>query len=210
MTEKTGNSTPGQVYVIGSVGSHFVKIGYSKAPEKRLWFLQVGSPVELFVLTKFEGDQVLEAALHRYFRASHVRGEWFDLGSDPVESVRAAVGLGLVGMRSTTGVGAEPRATSSNPFRLLDTPEWHLQGLDLDTRFPPLPRGRAEAIYAALGIAASTGGPAAHPPEGCPDFRAGRPAYLASPDFVVRESSQEARSFDERFPAARPLRGKGL
>jgi len=210
MTEKTGSSTPGQVYVIGSAGSRFVKIGYSKAPEKRLWFLQVGSPAELFVLAKFDGDQVLEAALHRYFRAYHVRGEWFDLGSNPAESVRAAVGLGLAGMRSTTGVKAEPRATNSSPFRLLDTPEWRMSGLDAGVRFPPLPRGRSEAICAVLGIAASTGGLAAHPPEGCRDSRAGRPAYLASSDFVVRESSREARSFDERFPAARPLRGKEL
>ncbi|MGW0836509.1 GIY-YIG nuclease family protein [Streptomyces prunicolor] len=197
------------MYVIGSVGSHIVKIGYSKAPEKRLWFLQVGSPAELFVLAAFDGDQALEAALHRYFRAFHVRGEWFDLGSNPAESVRAAADLGLSGMQSTTGVRAEPRATSSSPFRLLDTPEWHLQGLDLDIRFPPLPRGRAEAICAALGIAPSTDGSAAHPPAGCPDSRADRPAYLASSDFVVRESSWEARSFDERFPVARPLEGNG-
>ncbi|MFJ9634503.1 GIY-YIG nuclease family protein [Streptomyces sp. NPDC101175] len=210
MTEKTGRSTPGQVYVIGSAGSHSVKIGYSRTPEKRLWFLQVGSPVKLFVLAKYDGDQVLEAALHRYFRECHVRGEWFDLGSNPAESVRAAVDLGLDGMRSTTGVRAEPRVTSSSPSRLLDTPEWHMWGVNADIRFAPLPPGRAKAICAVLGIPASTPRAAAHPSEGCPDARTGRPAYLTSSDFVARESRWAARSFDERFPAASPLRGKEL
>ncbi|WP_105973658.1 GIY-YIG nuclease family protein [Streptomyces geranii] len=70
----TGIGAAGQVYLVGSLGSRFVKIGYSRNPEKRLWFLQVGSPVELSLLATFEGGPDLEAQLHRYFGAHNVRG----------------------------------------------------------------------------------------------------------------------------------------
>lgn len=78
-------------YLVGVAGSEHVKIGYAKEPEKRVAYLQTGSPMELTLLWAEEG--VYEALLHREFHAYRVRGEWFDFSAlgDPVEVVAAAV-----------------------------------------------------------------------------------------------------------------------
>ncbi|MGV4985815.1 GIY-YIG nuclease family protein [Streptomyces sp. NRAIS4] len=148
MTKAARSSSPGQVYLLGSPGSHIAKIGYSGTPEKRLWFLQVGSPVEYSILAKFDGSQELEAALHHYFRACHVRGEWFDLGDDPVEAVRTAVALGVTGLLSETESKEVPRATRSNlSCTALGMPAYRsMKGLDVEARFPPLPHWRAKSV----------------------------------------------------------------
>ncbi|MFJ8469629.1 GIY-YIG nuclease family protein [Streptomyces swartbergensis] len=175
------SKTSGQVYVIGSPGSRIVKIGYSNAPEKRLWFLQVGSPVELSLLARFEGSQDLEAALHRYFGARHVRGEWFDLGANPVEAVRAAVALGVAGLCSAAGTTAIPGTTRSNrSSTALDMPGHRaMEGIDLGMRFPPLPRWRAEAVLAVHDISGVTNEWVNHVCEGCPDCLAHFPPRFA-------------------------------
>jgi hypothetical protein len=176
MTAERGTS--GQVYVIGSPEPRIVKIGYSTAPEKRLWFLQVGSPVELRLLAVFEGSQDLEAALHRYFGACHVRGEWFELGDDPVAVVREAVALGLAGLRSSAGPTAIPDTT--RPSTALDMPSYRaMEGIDLDIRFPRLPQWRAEAVFAAHGISGATNEWVNHACKGCPDCLAHFPPQLA-------------------------------
>ncbi|MFG3133494.1 GIY-YIG nuclease family protein [Streptomyces tendae] len=194
----TGRGVPGQVYVVGSTGSDIVKIGYSKAPAKRLWFLQVGSPVELSLLTVFEGGQNLETALHHHFRSCQVRGEWFDLGDNPVEAARAAVLVGVPGLLS--GAVARPEHRVHRSRTALDSPELRFQGRDWDVRFPALPRHRAVSLLAAHGVPTVPHHAVTHPPEGCPDRRAGRPASLSSPEFVLRETGWEAQSFDDRFP----------
>ncbi|MGW1615192.1 GIY-YIG nuclease family protein [Streptomyces sp. NPDC002285] len=176
----SASKNSGQVYVIGSAASRIVKIGYSNAPEERLWFLQVGSPVELSLLASFEGSQDLEAALHRYFDASHVRGEWFDLGANPVEAVRAAVALGVTGLRSKQGPTAIPSASRS--YSALDRSEHRaMEGVDLGMRFPHLPRSHAEAVLAAHDIAGVANGWVNHVCEGCPDCLAHFP-----PRFTLR------------------------
>lgn len=196
----TGSGASGHVYVIGEPGSSIVKIGFSKALEKRLWFLQVGSPVLLSLLATFEGDQSLEAELHRFFGAHHVRGEWFRLGEKPVEEVQAAVTLGIAGMRAR-------RATNHAKRPGLSTAQF--EGIDLSVRFPPLPNGRARSALAAHGIALDmpdSGEVVFHQCDSdsdCVDCRAGRLADLGDLDFVVQETGWEARSWDDRFPEMR-------
>ncbi|QDN64283.1 GIY-YIG nuclease family protein [Streptomyces sp. S1D4-14] len=172
------SDTAGQVYVIGSPGSRIAKIGYSKAPEKRLWFLQVGSPDELLLLATFEGGQDLEAALHRYFRAYHRRGEWFELGDDPVETVRAAVDLGIPGLLAAVRPAEDPRSVRSSAVSATSMYR-SVVGLDWNVRFPPLPRWRAQALLAAHGIAGAAHEGVSHSCDGCADCLAHFPQRLA-------------------------------
>ncbi|MFF7189663.1 GIY-YIG nuclease family protein [Streptomyces sp. NPDC008222] len=185
-----------RVYVVGSPGSRIVKIGRSAAPEKRLWSLQVGSSVPLVLLATFEGGRDLEEALHQYFGAYRKHGEWFELGLNPVKDVRAAVALGLAGLRS--GRAAHRPARQALP------PAKYC-GVDWDMRFLPLSSWHVRTVLAGYGIeqsATDQGEVVFHEcaPGRCVDCRAGHPAYLAHPDFIVQETGWEARSWDDRFP----------
>ncbi|WP_331758636.1 GIY-YIG nuclease family protein [Streptomyces sp. NBC_01547] len=75
------------VYILGAEGSPLVKIGWTNNPSRRLADLQSGSPLALRLLATCEGDARLESALHGHFADRRVRGEWFDLGDDPVDLV---------------------------------------------------------------------------------------------------------------------------
>ncbi|MFF9436832.1 GIY-YIG nuclease family protein [Streptomyces sp. NPDC014735] len=68
-----------------------MKIGRSRNPQRRLAHLQIGSPARLSLLAQFEGGASLERALHRHLHDQREHGEWFSLGPDPVETVRAAI-----------------------------------------------------------------------------------------------------------------------
>ena len=59
----------------------------SKQPYKRMQSLQTGSPLEIILLHRiYTFDMVaLEKALHDYYAAYSLRGEWFDL---PAECIR--------------------------------------------------------------------------------------------------------------------------
>lgn len=75
------------VYLIGIVPGpplQYVKIGYAQDVWERLSELQCGNPFELRVLSFLPGGQETEGALHCALDAYRVRGEWFDLGSDPL------------------------------------------------------------------------------------------------------------------------------
>ncbi|MEU6071396.1 GIY-YIG nuclease family protein [Streptomyces sp. NPDC047082] len=134
----------GYVYVMGSDQWPYVKIGYSKDPAKRLWFVQVGSPVRLELLATYEGGRALEAALHRYFAQYRMSGEWFDLGSKAVERIGVAVDMGI------TLLLARDSNREREPYSLVkpaahpvtgrefapEHREWFQPWPDLDTRFP--------------------------------------------------------------------------
>ncbi|MEU8718295.1 GIY-YIG nuclease family protein [Streptomyces sp. NPDC048663] len=134
----------GYVYVMGSAQWPYVKIGYSKDPAKRLWFVQVGSPVRLELLATYEGGRTLEAALHRYFRRHQMNGEWFDLGDSAVERVSAAVdlGLGLLLARGTDHEEVSYRTVIPAVHPVTDREfapehvEWRQPWPDFYTRFP--------------------------------------------------------------------------
>ncbi|MEU3522186.1 GIY-YIG nuclease family protein [Streptomyces sp. NPDC006654] len=134
------------VYIMGSDEWPYVKIGRSKDPTKRLWFVQVGSPVRLSLLATFEGGQALEAGLHRYFERHRTTGEWFDLGDNAVERVSAAVSLGLGLLLARSDHRSQRGHRNVTPAVHLMTgreftpqhPEWFRPWPDFDTRFPPV------------------------------------------------------------------------
>jgi len=70
----------GFVYLAMSVKGWY-KIGMSKEPYKRMSSLQVGSPIEIKLVHRiFTFDCIaLEKALHDYYQAYWLRGEWFEL-----------------------------------------------------------------------------------------------------------------------------------
>lgn len=103
-----GRGTVGWVYFIVCTDTYRCKIGFTaKDPAKRLKNLQTGSPGELALVLTHPGTQDTEAALHKKFEASCVRGEWFDL----TDELRAYMVAALWVMSEATlksGRGLEP------------------------------------------------------------------------------------------------------
>lgn len=67
----------------------FVKIGYSKHPEKRMKEIQGMCPLKLKLICTFNGNLETERALHLYYldkKLPHTR-EWFKCGGELKESV---------------------------------------------------------------------------------------------------------------------------
>ena len=81
------NNNSGFVYLAQASQTRWCKIGMSKQPYKRMQSLQTGSPLEIILLHRiYTFDMVaLEKALHDYYAAYSLRGEWFDL---PAECIR--------------------------------------------------------------------------------------------------------------------------
>ena len=80
------------VYVLGTPGSHTVKIGRTTNLAKRVAEIQRMSPVPLVVLWTHPGGHELETNLHRHFAPSRSHGEWFTFASgNPVQEIKAAV-----------------------------------------------------------------------------------------------------------------------
>lgn len=69
------------VYFIEAVGLNRVKIGIANDPRKRLATLQVGSPVELRLLSVLKVDLApeWERDFHKRFAQHRLHGEWFEL-----------------------------------------------------------------------------------------------------------------------------------
>src|SRR5262245_47298256 len=65
------------VYFIRSGTAGPIKIGVADDPRERVVKLQIGNPEELTLLAYMPGGTALEARLHRRFRRSRIRGEWF-------------------------------------------------------------------------------------------------------------------------------------
>lgn len=72
--------TSGFVYLVATPNGWY-KIGMSKHPYKRMSSLQVGTPLEITLIHRvFSFDcAALEKALHDYYQAYWLRGEWFNL-----------------------------------------------------------------------------------------------------------------------------------
>ena len=74
-----------KVYVIGSPDGP-VKIGVAECVRRRRSSLQIGSPTELEIFGEFDvgehSARDVEMAVHFALRATHVRGEWFDVSPE--------------------------------------------------------------------------------------------------------------------------------
>ena len=77
----------GFIYLAKATQTRWCKIGMSKQPYKRMTSLQTGSPLEITLIHRiFTFDMsALEKALHEYYSAYWLRGEWFDLPSECVQ-----------------------------------------------------------------------------------------------------------------------------
>jgi hypothetical protein len=79
------------VYFIQAAAIGPIKIGFSWGPpERRLASLQTGHYEELRLIGTLDGDMKYEQALHRRFRASRVRGEWYRPDEDLVTFIGAS------------------------------------------------------------------------------------------------------------------------
>lgn len=193
----TEEAVIGQVYVIGSPGSHFVKIGFSKTPQKRLSTLQIGSPVPLTLLATFEGGRDLETSLHRHFASRRRHGEWFELGADPLEAVEAAASIHIQRSHSAA------RPSSDNPVRVPP------RGTTLDARFPAMSPDRVHpflAKYETLTKNRRVVGKYLHQchDHACADDGIGAPAPAQGPPGTT---NWEPSSWEKRFPPLRESRG---
>lgn len=78
----------GYVYFIQGQCGGAIKIGYSLCPEKRLRELQTGYPDTLMILLMIPGTESTEAALHRQFESSRLKGEWFRPDSALIDAIK--------------------------------------------------------------------------------------------------------------------------
>jgi len=77
------------IYFIEAVGPGHIKIGFTDKPMAiRLALLQTGNSFPLRVLGTRPGPQWHERQLHRQFRASRIRGEWFKPVPQLLELIR--------------------------------------------------------------------------------------------------------------------------
>lgn len=85
-------SPKGWAYAIAEAARpHYVKIGCSADPKRRLAGMQTSHSGVLEILWQAPGGAALEAALHERFAQRRVRGEWFDFtGVNPVELIAEA------------------------------------------------------------------------------------------------------------------------
>ncbi len=80
--------SPGYVYLLYSGGRY--KIGRSKAPNERLYNLQLASPlpVSSVCVGHTENMRALEFDLHALFDHARKKGEWFELTNEDVERIK--------------------------------------------------------------------------------------------------------------------------
>lgn len=72
------SSMKSSLYFIADERRHYVKIGLSRDPDKRLCDLQAGSPLLLHIVCAIPGlGKAAEEALHQYFAKHWSHREWF-------------------------------------------------------------------------------------------------------------------------------------
>tara|TARA_R100000734_G_C3281411_1_gene74943 strand:- start:120 stop:752 length:633 start_codon:yes stop_codon:yes gene_type:complete len=81
----------GCVYFIKHMGMDPIKIGMSTSdnPYDRLSSMQIASPfgMELLGFIKTDDPIALEKQYHTEFKSSHIRGEWYSISEDKVNSI---------------------------------------------------------------------------------------------------------------------------
>lgn len=76
------------MYLFRVRDSNMYKIGYTSNIKKRIKQQQVGNPGEIELVHSFASryPSLLEKAMHGKFKSKKVRGEWFELTDDEVNS----------------------------------------------------------------------------------------------------------------------------
>lgn len=88
---ETGVFTSDILYFIKA--GDFVKIGRTKNMAKRLQWIKGACPLEIRLVASIENEGWSEAAWHKAFRATRVRGEWFHA----TEELRLAIEYAVAG-----------------------------------------------------------------------------------------------------------------
>ncbi len=88
-----------------------VKIGVAVDPYERLAKLQTANPEDLRFLGYLasESPLQLEAELHRRFRDSHIRGEWFDWSDEILAFAENELNRDFDALRDVTEAARRPR-----------------------------------------------------------------------------------------------------
>lgn len=101
------NNTPeGFVYLIGMMGTKFIKIGYSAQPNQRLKELQTACPFSLKLIGFCPGSKKHERGLHHQLRDYRRNGEWFEF--DSTEAMRM-IELACLGRTRIRGLRVKPK-----------------------------------------------------------------------------------------------------
>jgi hypothetical protein len=91
--DKPKTATKGFVYLMRNNRNGYHKIGASKKPAVRERTLQSEDPdISLLVAKEFPDMFKRERELHREFKEKRLRGEWFDLADEEIETVLEALG----------------------------------------------------------------------------------------------------------------------
>jgi hypothetical protein len=80
------------IYLICDEDQNYLKVGISKNIPKRLEAMQIGCPLKLKLLGKFQEGRNKEYGLHIKLRGLSITGEWYPLkgiAGDKVRSVLA-------------------------------------------------------------------------------------------------------------------------
>lgn len=77
------------LYLLNLEGTRFCKIGVAADVQKRVAYIQTGSPISVIVAAVFATPYALEVerAAHRYLADRKVRGEWFNILPIEAEAV---------------------------------------------------------------------------------------------------------------------------
>lgn len=86
------NAFRNYIYIVES--DHLYKIGYASNLEGRLTVIKTSSPheVRLIYLIPIPADakhKKVENALHKMFKDSHVKGEWFNLSMKDIAKIKS-------------------------------------------------------------------------------------------------------------------------
>jgi len=111
---------PTHIYAIRSdVPQPLVKIGKADDPAARLRALATGLPYDLELLGTWCNDMSMERGFHHLLKDRRVRGEWFDLGADPMPYLQELADSPAMGRF----MDAQGRARMQRLGRLLDKME---------------------------------------------------------------------------------------
>lgn len=80
------------IYILEN-NEKYYKIGYSKDPERRVKQLNTGNSTNLKLLHKFtcKYDSIIESNLQKRFKHKNIKGEWFDLSEDDINSIKSLI-----------------------------------------------------------------------------------------------------------------------
>lgn len=75
------------IYLMSNRRNGLTKIGISQDPKHREKTLQSQEP-EIDLIYTMAGNRLKELKLHEYFAEKRIRGEWFDLTEEDIESIK--------------------------------------------------------------------------------------------------------------------------